>query len=283
MFEEQLYIRFRGKVQGPFSPDELRQRAKRGRFSRIYHVSTDGMNWVRASEYPELFPPPPPLRMPQQPAELPGAASQTVDASEADSYELLELPTDQASEADDASIGEQAPAAEDSPAGDGSGESDQIWHYARDSQQYGPESFPQLQFLASTGQIEPTDLVWTDGMPDWIEAYRIEGLFDNSGSFATRSQQQWDAESAVTSPMAIGSFVLGLLGTSLLFFVGSIAAVVFGHVAMRQIRDSEETLSGRGMALAGLILGYIVIVATTLIGVIVLCLYLLRDTLSGSG
>ena len=68
------------------------------------------------------------------------------------------------------------------------------------------------------------------------------------------------------SPLAIVSLVSGLVGWTFLPVIGAIAAIITGHLAKKEIRDSGGTLSGDGMALAGLILGY------TQIGVIVLSL-----------
>lgn len=50
------YIRFRGRKLGPLTVDRLHALAKRGRFARHYEVSTDGKQWVPATDYPELFP-----------------------------------------------------------------------------------------------------------------------------------------------------------------------------------------------------------------------------------
>jgi uncharacterized membrane protein len=52
----------------------------------------------------------------------------------------------------------------------------------------------------------------------------------------------------------VSSLVLGILG---LFFVTAILAVVFGHVALSQIKRSFGAITGRGMAIAGLVLGYV--------------------------
>src|SRR5665647_1627883 len=49
---------------------------------------------------------------------------------------------------------------------------------------------------------------------------------------------------------AMASLVLGLTG-------GSIIAVVFGHIARSQIRRTKET--GGGLAIAGLVLGYVAV------------------------
>jgi len=63
-----------------------------------------------------------------------------------------------------------------------------------------------------------------------------------------------------TDGLAIASLVLGIVW---LGGIGSILAVIFGHIARRRIRRTGQ--SGRGLALAGLILGYIGFVVAALI------------------
>jgi hypothetical protein len=57
-----------------------------------------------------------------------------------------------------------------------------------------------------------------------------------------------------TNQMAVASLVCGFCQI-FLWFVAGIPAIVFGHVAHRQIRQTGE--AGSGMATAGLIMGYI--------------------------
>jgi hypothetical protein len=57
-----------------------------------------------------------------------------------------------------------------------------------------------------------------------------------------------------TNGMAIASLVLGILW---LWWVGSILALVFGYVGKNQIDKSGGRESGRGMAIAGIVLGWI--------------------------
>ena len=57
-----------------------------------------------------------------------------------------------------------------------------------------------------------------------------------------------------TSGLAVASLVLGILW---IWWIGSILAVVFGHVSLNQINQSHGRLGGRGLAIAGLVLGYI--------------------------
>ncbi len=62
-----------------------------------------------------------------------------------------------------------------------------------------------------------------------------------------------------TSTLAIVSLVSGLLGWTLLPWLGSLAAVVTGHMARAEIRRNPAGMDGDGMAIAGLVLGYAVI------------------------
>jgi hypothetical protein len=52
-----------------------------------------------------------------------------------------------------------------------------VWYYAQDGQQAGPVSAEQLQRLARSGRIRDTDLVWREGLPQWIQARSVGGLF----------------------------------------------------------------------------------------------------------
>jgi len=59
---------------------------------------------------------------------------------------------------------------------------------------------------------------------------------------------------ARTSGMAIASLVLGLVW---ICGLGSLLAVIFGHAALSEIERGRGQVMGRGMAIAGLILGYL--------------------------
>lgn len=51
------------------------------------------------------------------------------------------------------------------------------WHYSRNGTQHGPVSPQELRSLASSGGLLPTDLVWKQGLPEWVPAEKINGLF----------------------------------------------------------------------------------------------------------
>ena len=60
------------------------------------------------------------------------------------------------------------------------------------------------------------------------------------------------------SGLAIASMVCGIAAWTILpILLPAIAAVVTGHLAKKEIRESGNTLGGDGMALAGLLMGYI--------------------------
>lgn len=67
-----------------------------------------------------------------------------------------------------------------------------------------------------------------------------------------------------TNGLAIASMVLGILW---IYWIGSILAVIFGHVALSQIKRTRA--GGKGMAIAGLVLGYLGI-AVLVVGIIAL-------------
>ena len=57
-----------------------------------------------------------------------------------------------------------------------------------------------------------------------------------------------------TNGLAVASLVLGIL---FLYWVGSVLALVFGYMAKQQIDQSHGAQTGRGMAIAGIVLGWI--------------------------
>ena len=62
--------------------------------------------------------------------------------------------------------------------------------------------------------------------------------------------------STQTSNMAVISLAFGILTWILLPLIGAIVAIVTGHIAKRDIRESDGFLTGNGMATVGLVLGY---------------------------
>ena len=81
-------------------------------------------------------------------------------------------------------------------------------------------------------------------------------------------QPPFAAQSAGTNGFAIASFVLGVVW---LWWLGSILALIFGYVAKRQIDRSGGVQGGRGLATAGIVLGWIgvAVLALVILGIAV--------------
>ena len=54
------------------------------------------------------------------------------------------------------------------------------------------------------------------------------------------------------SQLAIASLVSGILGWTLVPFIGTLVAIITGHMARSEIRRSNGQLGGDGMAIAGM-------------------------------
>jgi hypothetical protein len=154
---KQYYIRSRGTVRGPFSAEKLKEMARRGQFGRAHHVSVDGVNWEPAANHPELLPEAKAVKIRKQPTE----------ADTGDSGYELAAP-------DQPPVVNPAPSA---PAAESASPDRVPWYYASAGQEVGPVSFADLRQLVSHGELQYNDPVWTEGMPNWMEASSVPGLF----------------------------------------------------------------------------------------------------------
>jgi hypothetical protein len=68
---------------------------------------------------------------------------------------------------------------------------------------------------------------------------------------------EYSTPTAPNSTLAIVSLVSGILGWTLAPLLGSIVAVITGHMAKNEIKASGGAIQGDGLATAGLILGYL--------------------------
>ena len=75
-----------------------------------------------------------------------------------------------------------------------------------------------------------------------------------------------------TSSLAIVSLVSGILGWTMLPWIGSIVAVVTGHMARAEIARNPDTMEGDGLAVGGLVLGWSMLVIS-FIGLMLIILF----------
>lgn len=53
------------------------------------------------------------------------------------------------------------------------------WFYVCNNNKLGPVSTEDLKELARTGQLLPTDVIWREGLADWLVASKAKGLFED--------------------------------------------------------------------------------------------------------
>ncbi len=75
-----------------------------------------------------------------------------------------------------------------------------------------------------------------------------------------------------TSVAAVVSLISGILGLTVLPLIASITAVIAGHIGRANIRKNPQALEGDGLAVAGLVLGYLMI-GIAILSIVVIFLF----------
>jgi hypothetical protein len=71
------------------------------------------------------------------------------------------------------------------------------WFYTENGQQAAaPVSAAELKRLATAGQLQPTDMVWREGMANWVTAGTIKELFPQSRTTAVAAPEEKGAAPA---------------------------------------------------------------------------------------
>jgi hypothetical protein len=140
-----------------------------------------------------------------------------------------------------------------------------------DGKEYGPISLEQLQQWRTEGRINAQTRVQGPAGAAWKAAADFPelGFGAPPGAPGVGSPYAPPVASGQTGAqekgLAITSLVLGIL--SMVGFCGltGIPAIICGHIARGRVRRSPAQYAGSGMALAGLIMGYLSIVMTFLV------------------
>ena len=259
------------KWRGPFDLPQLREEAKRKQFSKDLHeVSEDRLNWRSAKEIWSLVFPKGTgvtVRPAQVAASAVGAAE---SAPEEGSYSLPKQGREGWDHQNTAEVGEaQAPTSEVETFD---------WHCLLNGEQYGPFPLSQMRSLITQNQLQPADLVWCLSFDEqWVEAQLVPDLAAVFASAGLIELLPDDGAAGsfnpnATPPLALASFVLSLLGATLFLGIGSILAVVFGHMALAEFQHNRSLKKGRGLAVAGVVIGYTTIGLLVIAGVVYLAL-----------
>ncbi|PWU14747.1 MAG: hypothetical protein C5B50_16630 [Verrucomicrobia bacterium] len=140
-----------------------------------------------------------------------------------------------------------------------------------DGKEYGPVNLDQLRQWVAEGRITPQTRVKPEGTTDWRTALEIPEV---AALLAARTSAPGPMAAAAPTPtqaqgqrtgMAIASLVLGIPSVFLCFLFTGIPAVIFGHIALSRSKRSPTLYGGAGMAIAGLVLGYLGILMSVVI------------------
>ncbi len=173
-------------------------------------------------------------------------------------------------------------------------------HVARDGKELGSFYLDEVRAGLTSGKFLPTDFAWTEGQADWVRLPALPGLVPVTPTPAPQSEpapaaappppvaeplvpESQDGLSspvrslpastrfapARTSTLASASLLLGVLSLSAVPLLPAIPAIVCGHLARWRIRGSEGALVGDGLALGGLITGYLSLFLFGLIGALI--------------
>jgi type II secretory pathway pseudopilin PulG len=135
--------------------------------------------------------------------------------------------------------------------------------------QLGPFSEPQVAEMLKSGQVAGTDLAWSEGMETWKPLSSFMQFQSQAGGPpALPGQPPALPSQRRTEPLSIWSLVLGILSLVGCSLLAGIPAVICGHVGLGRIKR-DPSLDGKGIAVAGLITGYLsVLVLPFIIGIL---------------
>jgi hypothetical protein len=169
------------------------------------------------------------------------------------------------------------------------------WYYSKNGTQLGPIGTEELQSKLASGEVAPGDLVWKDGMADWLPAGQVAELraaapsspVANVQPAAPAEPSPYQSPVAVQSPpqaptmaampgaplsqgFAIASMICGIIAvlTCCMWCLSgplAIVAVVLGHIAISKIKTEPAKFGGKGLAKTGLITGYLALLLTLLV------------------
>lgn len=108
--------------------------------------------------------------------------------------------------------------------------------------------------------VEPGEIIWDES--DAEEAFlEVSSAEESEVEFAPPPSPPQPAYPPLAAPqtsgMAVAALVMGIGGLTLIPLVGSILALIFGYMARKDIRQRPDEVTGDGLALAGIVMGWI--------------------------
>jgi hypothetical protein len=142
-------------------------------------------------------------------------------------------------------------------------------HVARDGKQLGIFSLEEINRQLAAGTLSLSDQAWYEGAAGWAALSTVPGVGGTPPVSAPpvspvvvsavptavvpqRKTEQLAVLSLIFSVLGLFGFCCGL------FMAGGIAGIVCGHIALSRIKANPD-LEGHGLALTGVIVGYLAV------------------------
>ena len=238
MAEERYFVRWRGRVTGPYGSDDLSRMVARGELSRLHDVSTDRVNWRRAGALTDIFESAQVKPLAARPADRGAPAG---DLAPPVKWELKDTPQEKPAPVEEERV---------------------TWHYDGADGVEGPHTTEDMIRLISEGRLSAGDQVHSSREgADWA---LIRDTPELAGALVTpveEVEQAHKADAAAVgedaargtsgSELSLTAFYFSVFGL-VIPLVLSVVAVVLGVVSLRRAKGKKP-----GMAKAAVILGVV--------------------------
>jgi Domain of unknown function (DUF4190)/GYF domain 2 len=146
-------------------------------------------------------------------------------------------------------------------------------HVAREGKQLGIFSLEEINRQLAAGTLSLSDQAWYEGAAGWAALSTVPGV---GATAAPASPSPISSLTPTAVPIAVTAVVparkteqlavlsiifsgLGLFGFCCgLFLMAGVAGIVCGHIALSRVKANPE-LEGHGLAVAGLVIGYLAV------------------------
>ncbi|MDR1491436.1 MAG: DUF4339 domain-containing protein [Planctomycetaceae bacterium] len=188
------YVKFRGKVLGPFEENQVRDMVRQGKLGRMSEISRDGQKWTRAGDEEAFFPKTSKTISPPAPRRFPNVSKTNIQENNSSDGLTLVPP--------ELNVSDASPQNAISQSADNNADDENsnaaIWYYSEDGTTgVGPFSQNDLARLLRQGKINGKTIVWCDN--DDNSDSSDPTAAENTPEFASLFQFANDATTSATS------------------------------------------------------------------------------------
>lgn len=151
-----------------------------------------------------------------------------------------------------------------------------------DGKEYGPAGVDEVKSWITAKRAGPRTQARLEGSEDWKPLSEFAEFQEALASVGTGApapgppppvpiagRLQPGSPQPTSNGLAVISLVLGILSMTLCTILAGVPAVITGHIARNRWRHEPQRYGGEGMAMAGLIMGYVSFALIPIIAVLV--------------